>query len=82
MDNTQLILSSIGILITVSTVVISHFRTVGNLKEKIHALDKELEKLKGRDDLQQQVIDQIGKQIDILMPQLLDAVKNKNNGRK
>lgn len=82
MDNNQLIFSSIGVFITIATIVVSHFRTVANLKEKIHTLDKELEKLKGRDDLQQQVIDQIGKQIDILMPQLLEAVKNKSNGRK
>lgn len=82
MSSIQIIFSSIGAFIAVVTPIVAHFRVVNGLKEKIHQLDKEMEKLKGRDDLQQQVIDQIGKQMDALLPQLLDAVKNKSNGRK
>jgi hypothetical protein len=32
---------------------------------------------KAKDDLQQQVIDQIGKQMDKLIPQLIEALKHK-----
>ena len=49
------------------------------LKDEIHHLKVAHEKLKGKDDLQQQVIDQIGKQINELLPSLLNAVKSKND---
>jgi hypothetical protein len=52
-----------------------------DIKEQISQLKIELNNLKSKDDLQQQVIEQIGKQIDILIPKLLDAVKSKEYDR-
>jgi len=53
-----------------------------NLKEKIHKIELELKDQKAKDDLQQQVIDQIGKQMDSLIPMLLEAIKERKKSRK
>lgn len=47
------------------------------LKDEITDLKLKHQELKSKDDLQQQVIDQIGKQIDVLIPKLLEAVNSK-----
>ena len=47
------------------------------IKEKISDLRVQLTEQKAKDDLQQQVIDQIGKQMDKLIPQLIEALKHK-----
>jgi len=46
-------------------------------KDEINDLKLKHQELKSKDDLQQQVIDQIGKQIDVLIPKLLEAVNSK-----
>jgi len=52
-----------------------------DLKEQIHDLKLALKDQQERDNLQQQVIDQIGKQMDGLIPKLLDAIQNKQKGK-
>lgn len=52
------------------------------LKNDIHQLKLDMKDLKHRDELQQQVIEQTGKQIDGLIPKLFDALNQKNNVRK
>ncbi|MCC6182511.1 MAG: hypothetical protein IT237_11825 [Bacteroidia bacterium] len=52
------------------------------LNKDIHKLQLEMKDLKHRDELQQQVIDQIGKQIDGVIPKLFEVLNQKNNGRK
>lgn len=47
------------------------------LKEQINDLKLSLQEQKSKDDLQQQVIDQIGKQMDSLIPHLIDELKHK-----
>ena len=47
------------------------------LKEQINDLKMKLQEQKSKDDLQQQVIDQIGKQMDTLIPKLVDELKHK-----
>jgi len=47
------------------------------LKEQINTLKLDLKDQKEKDNLQQQVIDQIGKQMDGLIPKLIDAIQNK-----
>lgn len=51
------------------------------MKEIVH-LRLEMKDLKNRDDLQQQVIDQMSKQNEDLIPKLLNLLNTKNNGRK
>jgi hypothetical protein len=46
-------------------------------KDKIHSLELQLKDLNSKDELQQQVIDQIGKQMDILVPKLIDALNDR-----
>lgn len=76
----------LGIIITIISsivvAVVSHFIAVGKLKDRLHQNEIEIEKLKHRDELQQQVIDQIGKQNDVLLPKLLDKLNDKGYGRK
>lgn len=47
------------------------------LKDKIHNLELLLKEQKSKDDLQQQVIDQIGNQMDNLIPKLVESLKQK-----
>ena len=47
------------------------------LKDKIHHLELQLNNQKAKDDLQQQVIDQIGQQMNNLIPKLLKAIQYK-----
>lgn len=52
-------------------------------KEKISDLRIEIEKLKSKDDLQQQVIDQFQKQVLDHLPRLFQIIENnKTSGRK
>jgi mannitol-specific phosphotransferase system IIBC component len=53
-----------------------------SLKDKIHQIEIKLNEQKAKDDLQQQVIDQIGKQMDNLIPMLLEAIKERKKPRK
>jgi hypothetical protein len=46
-------------------------------KDEIHSLELQLKDLNFKDDLQQQVIDQIGKQMDVLVPKLIDALNER-----
>jgi len=48
------------------------------LKEQISDLKLKLQEQKARDDLQQQVIDQIGKQMTDLIPKLVGRIESKN----
>ena len=47
------------------------------LKEEINQLKLKLQEQKSKDDLQQQVIDQIGAQMAVLVPRLVDELKQK-----
>ena len=47
------------------------------LKDQIHDLRIKLQEHKAKDDLQQQVIDQIGKQMDDLIPKLISQLEDK-----
>lgn len=47
------------------------------LKDEVNDLKIKLEALKSKDALQQQVIDQIGNQMDELIPNLVEALKYK-----
>lgn len=76
------IISIVTALIIIATAIVAHFKTVGSLRDRIHTIEKEMERMKSRDDLQQQVIDQIGKQIDNIIPQLLEVAKAKAYARK
>ncbi|GAB5398980.1 MAG: hypothetical protein Aureis2KO_05650 [Aureisphaera sp.] len=48
-----------------------------DLKSQINDLKLALKDQQEKDNLQQQVIDQIGKQMDGLIPKLIDALQNK-----
>ena len=50
---------------------------VDELKNEIHNLKLSHSELKAKDELQQQVLDQIGKQMDKLIPQLITELKEK-----
>jgi mannitol-specific phosphotransferase system IIBC component len=52
------------------------------LKEKLSDLRVQLTEQKAKDDLQQQVIDQIGKQMDNLIPQLIQALNHKKESHE
>lgn len=52
------------------------------LKEQINQLKLEMKDLKSKDDLQQQVIDQMSRTNEELIPKLLNALNGKTNGRK
>lgn len=47
------------------------------LKDEINNLKVKLQEQKAKDDLQQQVIDQIGKQMDSLIPKLIGRLQQK-----
>jgi hypothetical protein len=51
------------------------------LKDQIHDLNLKLQEHKAKDDLQQQVIDQIGKQMDDLVPKLISQLEDKKARR-
>ena len=48
------------------------------LKNQIHQLEIKLQEHKAKDDLQQQVIEQIGKQMDQLIPKLINQLAFKD----
>ena len=50
---------------------------VDELKEENNRLKLKIKDLEAKDSLQQQVIDQIGKQMEGLIPKLIDATKRK-----
>jgi hypothetical protein len=50
------------------------------LRGKQYDQELKIQKLESKDDLQQQVIDEIRKQTDNLIPLLLDALKHKKHG--
>jgi len=52
------------------------------LKDDINDLKVKLQEQKSKDDLQQQVIDQIGKQMDNLIPKLVGELKHKEQGHE
>jgi mannitol-specific phosphotransferase system IIBC component len=47
------------------------------IKDQINDLKIKLQEQKSKDDLQQQVIDQIGKQMDVLIPKLIGQLNHK-----
>jgi hypothetical protein len=53
-----------------------------SLKDEISDLRLKIKDLEAKDGLQQQVIDQFGKQIEDLIPKLMDAINKKENGSK
>ena len=52
------------------------------LKNKIHETELKLSDLRSKDTLQQQVIDQIGKQMDELVPKLIEALNERKKSKK
>lgn len=52
------------------------------LKNKLHDFELKLKDQKAKDDLQQQVIDQIGKQMDDLVPKLIEALNERKKSKK
>jgi len=52
------------------------------LRNKLHNLELQLKDQKSKDDLQQQVIDQIGKQMDDLVPKLIEALNERKKSKK
>ena len=50
---------------------------IDEIKKEINEINKTHLELKFKDELQQQVLDQIGKQIDELIPKLVDGLNNK-----
>lgn len=53
-----------------------------DLKEQINQLKLEMKDLKSKDELQQQVIDQMSKSNQEVISKLLNIAETKNNGRK
>lgn len=47
------------------------------LKDNIHDLELQLNRQQARDDLQQQVIDQIGEQMKTLIPRLFQIIQDR-----
>jgi len=52
------------------------------LTKKVHDLEIKHTELKFKDELQQQVIDQIGKQMDSLVPKLVEELQERKKTRK
>lgn len=53
-------ISTLGaMLASIIAAIIGHFVSIGRLKDKMHELQIELEKLKHRDDVQQIIIDEL-----------------------
>lgn len=48
-----------------------------SLKDELNDIKLKQQELKFKDELQQQVIDQIGKQMDALIPKLIDSINKK-----
>lgn len=65
------------VLATIIAAVVGHFTSVGRLKDKIHQLEIEQEKLKHRDEVQQIVIDQLKE----IFPIVKGLIENGNNKR-
>lgn len=49
-----------------------------DFKDQIHNLELKLKDLTLKDELQQQVIEQIGRQMDDLVPKLIDNLNERN----
>ncbi|CAA0211389.1 hypothetical protein [Tenacibaculum maritimum] len=52
------------------------------IRTKLHDLDLKLAEQKSKDDLQQQVIDQIGSQMDTLVPKLIETLNERKKSKK
>lgn len=71
----------IAIIGCISSGLIGFFSSKMGLKDEINNLKIEHEKLKARDNEQQIVIDQFRKEVDKLLPVLIDQLnKKKKNG--
>jgi len=53
-----------------------------HLKDQISELKMQLLELKAKDDLQQQVIDQVGQQMKELVPRLVEKLESKKQGNE
>jgi hypothetical protein len=53
-----------------------------SITKKVHDLEIKHTELKSRDELQQQVIDQIGKQMDTLVPKLIEELNKRKKSKK
>lgn len=53
-----------------------------NLKDKIHKQEVEIERLKGRDENQQQIINQFQTQILDHLPKIYEIINNQTNNKK
>jgi hypothetical protein len=53
-----------------------------DIRIKLHDLELQLKDQKSKDDLQQQVIDQIGSQMDTLVPKLIEALNERKKSKK
>ncbi|GEM_PF-5418633 len=71
----------ITIISTAAAAIIAHFVAVGNLKEKIHKAEIEIEKLRSKQELQKMIIDQFKEQVLNHLPDLFKALNNKRNDK-
>lgn len=62
--------------------VVGHFVARAKLKDEIHKLNLEIEKLKSRDEIQQIVIDSFKQQAEQLIPVLIEELEKKNKKKK
>lgn len=53
-----------------------------DIRTKLHNIELKLTEQKSKDDLQQQVIDQIGSQMDTLVPKLIEALNERKKSKK
>ena len=71
-------ITAIGTLVlTAVAAVVGHFVSIGKLKDKIHQLEIEQERLKSRDEIQQIVIEQLKE----IFPIVKGLIENGNNKR-
>ena len=74
---------AIGAIITpLLTFLGTRHKLKEEFKDKVHDLELKLKDLTFKDELQQQVIDQIGKQMDVLVPKLIDILNERETKPK
>lgn len=71
----------ITIISTSGVAIISHFLAIGKLKDRIHNNEIEIERLKTKDALQQQILDQLDNLVLKNLPDFFEALKMSKNGR-
>jgi len=72
----QIILGIIAIIGSIGGFLKWHYSEFNKLKEHLNKLEKEMEKLKGKDELQQQTIDQL-KELYPVFKNVIETFNNK-----